>query len=105
MSDWSAQISGALYANAIAHGEQFFIAIGPLSDKPEVLGFSTHRVDAETHGTAVYVRGRAARLGVGSALFRAAEAAAIEEVGRAEHQMWSGRPMPCVFMRKKLAAD
>ena len=105
VSDWGAQINGALYANAIARGEQFFIAVGQLSDKPEVLGFSTHRTDADTHGTAVYVRGRAARLGVGSALFRAAEAAAIEEVGHAEHQMWSGRPMPCVFMRKKLAAD
>lgn len=96
--------------------------------KPEVLGFSSHRIDGDEHGTAVYVRGKAARQGVGSALFRVAEAAAVatgatsinidaslaavefykangfEEVGRGEHRLWSGRPMACVFMRKKLPA-
>lgn len=127
VSDWSARVKGDLYANAMARGEAFFIAIGDLDGKSEVLGFSSHRLDGNEHHTAVYVRGKAARLGVGTALFGAAQAAAIaagagsihldsslaavefykangfEEVGRGEHRMWSGRPMECVFMRKMLA--
>ncbi len=127
VSDWAARVKGDLYANAMARGEVFYIAIGDLSGEPQVLGFSSHRVDGNEHGTAVYVRGRAARLGVGSALFRTAEAGAIaagatsiyvdaslaavefyrangfEEVGRGEHRLQSGRPMACVFMRKNLA--
>ncbi|PYS60654.1 MAG: GNAT family N-acetyltransferase, partial [Acidobacteria bacterium] len=75
---------------------------------------------------AVYVRGTAARRGIGSALFRLAEADAIamgatsihvdaslaavafyrangfEEVGRGNHRLKSGRDMACVFMRKTL---
>ena len=75
---------------------------------------------------AVYVRGRAARSGVGSSLLRSAEVSAMsagastvhidaslaavefykangfKEVGRGEHRLSSGRPMPCVFMRKDL---
>jgi ribosomal protein S18 acetylase RimI-like enzyme len=93
-----------------------------------VLGFSSHRIDGNEHGTAVYVREDAARRGIGSALFRAAEASAVaagatrididasraavefykangfEEVGRGEHRLSSGRSMACVFMRKNLAA-
>lgn len=112
----------------MARGEVFFIAVGEPGGKPEVLGFSSHRIDEDAHGTAVYVTGKAARLGLGSALFRAAEASAIaagatsldidaslaavefykangfEEVGRGEHPLSSGRTMACVFMRKKLAA-
>lgn len=127
VSDWGARVKGDLYVNAMARGEVFFIAIGELGDKREVLGFSSHRIDGNEHRTAVYVRGKAARLGIGSALFRTAEAAAItagatsihvdaslaavefykangfEEVGRGEHRLWSGRPMACVFMRKNLA--
>jgi ribosomal protein S18 acetylase RimI-like enzyme len=129
VSDWGARVKGDLYAQAMARGELFFIAIGDRPDKPEVLGFSSHRSGVDEHRTAVYVRGTATRLGIGSALFRTAEAAAIaaaatsihvdaslaavefytangfEEVGRGEHRLWSGRPMPCVFMRKKLAAN
>lgn len=128
VSDWGARIRGDLYVKAMARGEVFFVAIGQRGGQPEVLGFSSHRIDGDEHGTAVYVRGQAARLGIGSALFRAAEAAAIaggatsihidaslaavefykakgfEEVGRGEHRLSSGRPMPCVFMRKNLAA-
>jgi len=128
VSDWGAQVKGDLYVNAMDRGEVFYIAIGALSETPEVLGFSSHRIDGDEHGTAVYVRGKAAHHGIGSALFRAAEAAAIaagatsihidsslaavqfykangfEEVGRGEHRLWSGRPMRCVFMRKNLAA-
>jgi putative acetyltransferase len=128
VSDWGARVTGELYAKAMAGGEVFYIAVGQFGDKPEVLGFSSHRIDGNAHGTAVYVRGKAARLGIGSALFRAAEAEAIAEgatsiridaslaavefykangfaiVGRGEHRLWSGRPMACVFMRKNLAA-
>lgn len=126
VTDWGARVNDDLYVNAMKRGEVFFIAIGVLHDRPEVLGFSSHRVDEDEHRTAVYVRGEAARLGIGSALFRSAEAAAIaagatsvhvdaslaavgfykangfEEVGRGEHRLWSGRPMACVFMRKNL---
>ena len=129
VSDWCARIEGGLYARAMARGEVFFIAVGKVGDTPEVLGFSSHRIDGDVHRTAVYVRGKAARLGIGSALFRLAEAdaiatgatgihvdaslAAVEfytangfaEVGRGEHQLPSGRPMACVFMRKTLPAS
>ena len=128
VSDWGARVAGNLYVNAMARGEIFYIAVGELGDKPEVLGFSSHRLDGKEHRTAVYVRGLAARLGIGSALFRSAEAAAISagatsihvdasiaavefyqangfsEVGRGEHRLWSGRGMACVFMRKSLAS-
>jgi putative acetyltransferase len=127
VSDWAARVKGDLYVNAMASGEVFYVAIGELSGEPQVLGFSSHRVDGHEHRTAVYVRRRAARLGVGSALFRKAEAGAIaagatsihvdaslaavefykangfEEVGRGKHRLQSGRQMACVFMRKNLA--
>ena len=128
VSDWGERVNGDLYVNAMAHGEVFFIAVGELGGKREVLGYSSHRIDGKKPGTAVYVRGKADRLGIGSALFRAAEAAAIaagaasieidaslaavefykaqgfEEVGRGKHRLWSGRSMACVFMRMSLAA-
>lgn len=128
VSDWGARVKGELYLNAMARGEVFYIAVGQLGDRPDVLGFSSHRIDGDEHGTAVYVRGHAARLGIGSALFRAAEASAVaagatrididaslaavefykangfEEVGRGEHRLSSGRSMACVFMRKNLTA-
>jgi putative acetyltransferase len=127
VSDWGARIEGDLYVNAMAQGEVFYIAVGEPGDKPEVLGFSSHRIDGKDHRTAVYVRGTAARLGIGSALFRSAEAGAIRagatsihvaaslaavefyeangfaEVGRGEHRLWSGRRMACVFMRKRIS--
>jgi len=126
VSDWGARIKGDLYVNAMACGEVFYLAIGQLGDQPEVLGFSSHRIDGQDHRTAVYVKGKAARRGIGSALFRSAEAAAIgagatslhvdaslaaiefyeangfDEVGRGEHRLASGRSMACVFMRKNL---
>lgn len=128
VNDWGAMVKGSIYVDAMANGEIFFIASGELNGRAAVLGFSLHRIDGTEHGTAVYVRGDAARLGIGSALFRSAEAAAIaagatslhvdaslaavefytangfEEVGRGEHRLMSGRFMPCVFMRKFLAA-
>jgi putative acetyltransferase len=126
VSDWEARVEGQLYVTAMDRGETFFIATGALGGESAVLGFSSHRIDDEVHRTAVYVRGDVARLGVGSALFRAAEASAIaagatsleidaslaavefykangfEEIGRGEHRLSSRRPMACVFMRKIL---
>jgi ribosomal protein S18 acetylase RimI-like enzyme len=125
--DWGAPMSGERYGAAMARGEVFFIAIREQDDATAVLGFSSsYRVDDGEHGVGVYVRGSAVRAGVGSALLRAAEGAAIaagaasihldsslaavdfykangfEETGRGEHRLLSGRMMACVFMRKTL---
>jgi putative acetyltransferase len=126
-NDWGAQVTGELYVNAMAGGESFFIAVDQLGGRCEALGFSSHRIERDESRTAVYVRGKAVRLGIGSALFRAAESAAItagatricvdaslaavefyraigfKELGRGEHRLLSGRRMACVFMRKNLA--
>jgi GNAT superfamily N-acetyltransferase len=107
-------------------GEAFFIATGHIDGQPAVLGFATHRVDDAQDGTSVYVRGRVARRGIGTALLRLAEAHArahgaasihiqaslagvefyrangFEELGRGEAVLISGKSMPCVFMRKLL---
>jgi GNAT superfamily N-acetyltransferase len=123
LKDWSAEIKEDLYLKAMQQGETFFVAI---ADSNEVLGFSSHRIDDEIHGVSVYVRGKAARHGIGSALLRAAEESAIEakadtihiaaslaavhfyaisgfqEISHGEHQLSSGRSMPCVYMRKDL---
>jgi len=126
VNDWGAGLTSDLYVKAMQRGEAFFIAVGEINGKPTVLGFASHRVDGTAHGTAVYVRGTAARRGIGSALFRLAEADAIAmgatsihvdaslaavafyrangfgEVGRGNHRLRSGRDMACVFMRKTL---
>jgi putative acetyltransferase len=126
VADWGARLTGELYVNAMARGEVFFIAVGELHGKPEVLGFSSHRIDDDEHRVAVYVRGEAARRGIGSALFRSAEAVAIaaeagsihvdaslaavefykangfEEMGRGKHRLRSGRRMACMLMQKKI---
>ena len=126
VTEWGSRIAGRLYLNAMANGEAFFIAVGG-NNEPPVLGFSSHRVEEGDHRTAIYVRGMAARQGIGSALFRAAEShaiaagatsihvaaslAAVEfykqngfvEVGPGEHELASGLTMPCVFMRKDLS--
>jgi GNAT superfamily N-acetyltransferase len=107
-------------------GQVFFIAIGPINGESTVLGFATHRVDDAQDGASVYVRGIAARCGVGTRVFRLAEeharargassiniqasladvpfylANGFEEVGRGEALLMTGRSMPCVFMRKIL---
>jgi putative acetyltransferase len=130
VQEWGSRITGEMYFRAMANGERFFIAVASVDGERTVLGFSSHRVDGrvenDVHGTAVYVRGAVARQGVGTALFRTAEAAAIasgataltidaslaavdfykangfEETGRGEHPLPSGRPMACVFMTKTL---
>ena len=125
---WQAGVAGELYLDAMERGEVFFIATGRVDGKPMVLGFSSdYSIEGSTHGTSVYVRGIAARRGVGTALLREAESHAIAngaamirieaslagapfyevngylEVGRGEVQLLSGYPMQCVFMQKSLA--
>ena len=106
----------------------WFIAEPTGSDLPHhLLGFSGYSLEDGKHQVGVYVRGSAARMGVGSALLAAAEAVAknrgaaeihldsalgalafycangYAEIGDGEHKMRSGRIMPCVFMKKILA--
>jgi putative acetyltransferase len=124
---WGSGLTPDLYISAMDAGEAFFIAIGELDGKSVVLGFATHRVDDDQDGASVYVRGRAVRRGIGTALLRLAEdharthgaksiqiqaslagvdfykANGFEELGRGEARLLSGRMMPCVFMRKDLA--
>jgi len=123
---WGAGLTPDLYVKAMQGGEAFFIATGHIDDQPAVLGFSTHRVDDAQDGTSVYVRGEAARRGIGTVLLRLAEEHALahgatkidiqaslagvefyrangfEELDRGEALLMSGRSMPCVFMRKFL---
>ncbi|MCI0719067.1 MAG: GNAT family N-acetyltransferase [Acidobacteria bacterium] len=127
---WAAGLTGDVYVKAMEGGEVFFIAIGAIDRTPAVLGFaSDYLIEDARYGTSVYVRGAAARRGIGSALLRLAEADAIakgatsihveaslagvefykangfEEVARGETRLMSGRPIACVFMRKPLAAS
>ena len=104
-------------------GELFFVAV---SDRERVLGFSSYRLVDGKHRTTVYVRCEAARMGIGTALFQAAEGAArehgaeeihvsaslaaiefykdrgLEELAAGEHRLSSGALMACVFMKKRL---
>jgi ribosomal protein S18 acetylase RimI-like enzyme len=127
VEDWSEGLTADLYRNAMEAGEVFFIATGTAEGEHLVLGFaSDYRIDGSKHGTSVYVRGRAARSGIGSQLIRLAEAhatargateiyveaslAGLEfyrangfiETGRGETRLMSGRTIACVFMRKNL---
>lgn len=123
---WSEGLTPDLYARAMQGGESFFIATAQVDGREVVLGFATHRVDDEQDGASVYVRGRAARQGIGTALLRLAEgharahgAASIqlqaslaavdfykangfEELRPGEAVLMSGKSMPCVLMRKLL---
>jgi len=125
---WGSGLVPDIYVKAMESGEAFFIATGQLEGQRAVLGFSTHRVDDARDGASVYVRGKMARRGIGTALLRLAEAHALghgatslhiqaslagvefykvngfEELGRGEAMLMSGRSMPCVFMRKLLRA-
>ena len=124
---WHAAIEPSIYVNAIAAGEKFFVARVSQEGRREVLGFSSHHADHGRHGVGVYVRGIAARRGIGSALLRAAESSAVAagatnlhldsslaavefykangfvETGRGEHALRVGRTMACVFMQKNLS--
>jgi ribosomal protein S18 acetylase RimI-like enzyme len=127
VDDWAAGLTAEVYVKAMEAGEAFFIAISNIEDEPVVLGFaSDYSIDGPQHGTSVYVRGIAARRGIGTALLHLAEAHAIArgatsihvkaslagvefykangfvEIGRGETRLMSGRPIACVFMRKAL---
>jgi len=126
VATWGSGLTPDIYVKAMEGGEVFFIATGYIDSEPAVLGFSTHRVDDAQDGTSVYVRGGAARRGIGTTLLRLAEQHALahgatsiqiqaslagvefytangfEEIGRGEALLTSGRSMPCVFMRKRL---
>jgi len=124
---WGAGLTPDIYVKAMEGGEAFFIATGYIDGKHVVLGFSTHRIDDTQDGASVYVRGSAARQGIGTTLMRLAEEHALahgatsiqiqaslagvafykvngfEELGRGKALLISGQSMPCVFMRKLLA--
>ena len=128
VEEWGSGLTPEIYVKAMEGGEAFFVATGRIDGEPVVLGFSTHRVDDGQDGMSVYVRGGAARRGIGSALLRLAEAHAqahgatsihiqaslagvefynangFEEISRGEALLISGRSMPCVFMRKRVTA-
>jgi putative acetyltransferase len=125
--DWRAAIEPRIYANAMTAGEAFFVAVTTHEQRREVLGFSSHYSGDGQHGVGVYVRGIAARRGIGSALLRTAEAFAVAagatnlrldsslaavdfyrangfvETGRGAHTLRGGRTMACVFMEKNLS--
>jgi GNAT superfamily N-acetyltransferase len=72
---WQEAITGELYFKAMEAGEVFFIAIGDADGSRAVLGFaSDYCIEGQKHGTSVYLRGRSARRGVGSALLARTEA-------------------------------
>ena len=126
MSVWGAPRDGGRYRSAMEAGEVFFVAVTGRDAADRVLGFSSHRVEQGQHRTAVYVRGSAARMGIGTALFRAAEAVALEqsaneihvdasivarefyqaqgfrELSRGQHCLPGDIQMDCVFMKKAL---
>lgn len=123
VNDWASVRTGEEYERREREGAKLFVAI----EEDSILGFSDYRVAHGRHRTAIYVRASAARSGVGTALFEVAEAAAraggateiqvdaslvavpfylangFEEVGHGEHTLRTGRTMPCIVMRKRLA--
>jgi len=123
---WAAAVSPEMYVNAMAGGEVFFIAVAARHGEPEVLGFASHVPKRGNDGASAYVRGSAARQGVGSALWRLAEAHARErgataitieaslagvafyrahgfvEIARCDAPLRNGAAIPCVVMRKDL---
>ncbi len=127
VDDWAEGLTADLYIKAMDDGEIFFIAVAT-GDAKTVLGFaSDYARQGSQHGMSVYVRGIAARRGIGSALFMLAEAEAVSkgatsihveaslagvefykangfvEIARGETHLKSGRPIECVFMEKTLA--
>ena len=123
---WASAVRPGMYVDAMAAGEVFFIAIAAGEGEPIVLGFASHRPEGNQDGGSVYVRGAAARQGLGSALWRLAEAHArahgatvitieaslvaeafyrrlgFEELSRDVAVLGNGASMPCIVMRKHL---
>jgi putative acetyltransferase len=127
VDDWCEGLSPNIYARAMDNGEAFFVAIGDVDGRSVVLGFaSDYQIDGARFGVSVYVRGSAARRGIGSALLRLAEADAaasgatslhIEaslagiafyrahrfiETGRGEALLTCGRTIACAYMWKPI---
>ena len=123
---WAAAVRPQMYLDAMAAGEVFFIAIGAVEGQTAVLGFASHRPDDDGDSVSVYVRGAAARQGLGSALLQMAERHArdrgvttvtieaslagvafyrrhgFDEVERSDARLGNGALIPCVVMRKAL---
>jgi ribosomal protein S18 acetylase RimI-like enzyme len=122
---WQKDVRGQLYLEAMDRGEVFFIAT---RGNEMMLGFaSDYPIDGVRHGASAYVRGSAARRGIGSTLLCLAEAQArrrgagsveIEaslagvafyrshgfvEITRGHSLLTSGDAIACVFMRKELS--
>jgi putative acetyltransferase len=124
---WAAGVTPDMYVQAMEEGEVFFIALEARDGEPTVLGFSSHRPDGGDDGASCYVRSGVARRGIGSALWRLAEAHArargaeaitiqaslagvgfyraqgFEELGPTDVALRTGVAIPCVRMRKQLA--
>jgi GNAT superfamily N-acetyltransferase len=79
---WASGVTPAMYIRAMNGGEVFFVAIDQNACEPVVLGFSSHWSDGTEDGVSVYVRGSAARRGIGAALLRAAESHAVQSGAR-----------------------
>jgi putative acetyltransferase len=130
VDDWADGLTADVYIRAMEGGEVFFIAVAATNDLDVVLGFASDYVrQGSQHGTSVYIRGGAARRGIGSVLFKLAEEEAISkgatgfrveaslagvafykangfiEVARGETHLKSGRPIGCVFMEKTLRSS
>lgn len=124
---WAAAVTPDMYVRAMGEGEVFFVAVGTVDDGPAVLGFASHRPAGGDDGASAYVRGSAARQGIGRALWRLAEAHAREhgataviihaslagvafyralgflEIRPEDVCLPSGDRIPCLLMRKPLA--
>jgi GrpB-like predicted nucleotidyltransferase (UPF0157 family) len=119
---WGAPRNGERYLQAMHRGEAFFVAV----DENVILGFSSHRIQDGRHRAAIYVRGRAARQGIGSRLLGCGIAVAqsvgatdlwvdasllavkfyerngFSNLGNGSHRLQAGLEMPCVYMKKML---
>jgi ribosomal protein S18 acetylase RimI-like enzyme len=127
VADWEEGLTRDVYLKAMQRGEVFFIATTKAEGQTLVVGFaSDYVIEGSTHGASAYVRGSVARRGIGSALFRLAEAHALAngatciqieaslagvefykahgfvELSRGETRLKSGRSIATVSMRKGL---
>jgi GNAT superfamily N-acetyltransferase len=123
---WAAGITPDMYVRAMRKGEVFFIALGAVAGQPAVLGFASHNPAGGDDSASCYVRGSAARQGIGSALWRLAEgharaqgaagitieaslaglafyrAQGFVELRPCDVVLRPGVSIPCVIMRKNL---
>ena len=74
IGEWSQSATPDRYREARSQGATIFVAE---SEDGDILGFSeVHRVKDNDFNSAVFVSGKAARRGIGAALYRAAESSA-----------------------------